>query len=275
MHRVCFHEHDRKAGYGKKMKNDTTKSLKEQLKEGFREVGPELRKFKDEINDAAAADKLNWGPCVEDHGSYEILWKFDHSSATDDWVVTADSDFDEGKSSAKFEMTEGKKALFHGNICHEVPKDGIIKNAGYVNIRSPRNMKFFKSNWKYDWSPFSHLIFRVRGDGRPYQILLNTPGYFDIEWHDMYQFPLYTRGGPYWQTVKVPFSKFFFTFKGRISNHQERIPLHCIDYLGITLSDGVDGPFALEVDYIAAVLDWNHKEHFAYELYECDPSANY
>ncbi len=26
---------------------------------------------------------------------------------------------------------------------------------------------------------------------------------FDVGWHDVWVFPLFTRGGPYWQYVKV------------------------------------------------------------------------
>jgi NADH dehydrogenase [ubiquinone] 1 alpha subcomplex assembly factor 1 len=46
---------------------------------------------------------------------------------------------------------------------------------------------------------------RVRGDGRTYNINLHTYGEMDITWQDLWMFPLYTRGGPYWQTVKVRF----------------------------------------------------------------------
>jgi NADH dehydrogenase [ubiquinone] 1 alpha subcomplex assembly factor 1 len=64
----------------------------------------------------------------------------------------------------------------------------------------------------FDWSNYTHLTMRVRGDGRSYHVNLHTYGDFDITWHDLWQFPLYTRGGPYWQTVKVPTTYFYFIF---------------------------------------------------------------
>ena len=43
---------------------------------------------------------------------------------------------------------------------------------------------------------------------------------WDIWWHDLWTFPLYTRGGPYWQEYRVPFSKFYFAHKGKIQDDQ-------------------------------------------------------
>ena len=34
-----------------------------------------------------------------------------------------------------------------------------------------------------------------------YQVHMDN--YWNVQWYDMYSFPLYTTGGPYWQLVKV------------------------------------------------------------------------
>jgi len=44
---------------------------------------------------------------------------------------------------------------------------------------------------------------RVRGDGRPYQLVLGMYRVYDVMWFDTYAYALYTRGGPYWQVAKV------------------------------------------------------------------------
>ena len=71
-----------------------------------------------------------------------------------------------------------------------------------------------------EWHNYTELVLRVRGDGRTYMLNIQTYQEFDIFWHDLYCFPLYTRGGPYWQEYRVPFSKFYFAHKGKIQDSQ-------------------------------------------------------
>jgi len=55
----------------------------------------------------------------------------------------------------------------------------------------------------YNWIIYNSVELRVRGDGRTYMINLHTPGPFDTLQDDIFNYPLYTRGGPYWQVIRV------------------------------------------------------------------------
>lgn len=63
--------------------------------------------------------------------------------------------------------------------------------------------KSFKRKIPYDWSRYTHLVMRVRGDGRPYMLNIMMDQFFDVNWFDQYNYILFTRGGPYWQVAKV------------------------------------------------------------------------
>ncbi|KAG9465682.1 hypothetical protein GDO78_017909 [Eleutherodactylus coqui] len=95
--------------------------------------------------------------------------------------------------------------------------------------------------------------------------------YFSANWDDLYNYFLYTRGGPYWQDVKIPLSKFFMTSRGRIQDGQYPLWPDKITTLGFTLGDRADGPFQLEIDFIGLCRDEAHTEEFAYELYKSPP----
>jgi len=104
-------------------------------------------------------------------------------------------------------------------------------------------------------------------------VVLHMDRYYDVTWNDQYNYPLYTRGGPYWQITKIPFSKFFLSGKGRIQDKQEHIQMDKIASVGITIADSNPGQFNLEVDFIGVVYDETHADVFDYEMFPVSPSV--
>ena len=91
-----------------------------------------------------------------------------------------------------------------------------------------------------------------------------------MQWLDLYQFPLYTRGGPYWQEVIIPYSKFIFTHRGAIQDKQESFDPLFVSNIGIALMDQTNGPFHLEIAEIELIKHEGHLsllEDHAYEKY--------
>lgn len=126
---------------------------------------------------------------------------------------------------------------------------------------------FLNDNSRFDFSLFTHLTFKVRGDGRNWSIILKEKGNFDLTWLDIYQYTLFTHGGPYWQKVKIPFSKFVLTSSGAIQDKQFPITLSNISSVGLTLKDTYTGPFKLDIEYIGLEYDSRNYEEFSYEFY--------
>ncbi|XP_060844764.1 complex I intermediate-associated protein 30, mitochondrial [Rhopalosiphum padi] len=257
-----FHENDKRSGYDTGF--EIAESRTERIRLGLKQLKKEIKLWKKEIKEVLISDP------IFDYraGEVDVFWRFYEESSLDHWIVTSDSDHAEGFSNCELKISHQGYGLFHGNLCSRVPKDGRIQNSGYCNMITKRVSKSFQRDSFLDWSPYTHLNLRLRGDGRSYLINIHVSGQFDIMWNDVFTFVLYTRGGPYWQTTRIPFSKFFFASKGRIQDKQAPLPLYRITHFGITVSDKADGPFQLELDYIGADFDPAHHEETAYEMYE-------
>jgi len=202
------------------------------------------------------------------HGETNITYDFSTDEKLKLWKTGCDSDWKEGYSRCKFERTDRGTALFSGTLSGRLPMDGRIQRAGWCAIKSDERRAFLRRVRMYDWQYFSHLIIKLRGDGRSYKVLLHVQEFIDMQWGDNYSYPLHTHGGPYWQYEKIPFPRFFKTCGGRIQDRQQAMPRFRINAIGITLMDRIDGDFRLELGFVGAVNDITHAEKFAYEQYQ-------
>ncbi|XP_037081705.1 complex I intermediate-associated protein 30, mitochondrial-like isoform X1 [Pollicipes pollicipes] len=255
-----FWERDIKAEYGRERK---TLPDKQMVVDGLKELKHEVGVWKDEFWNKFTKEPL----FLVRPGEVDTVFQLNSEAALERWIVTADRDNSDGQSQGELVLGRHGKAVLRGTLDTTPPKDGSKQRAGYCNMRCLRPQKSFKRDGFFDWSAYTHVVLRVRGDGRSYMLNLASMGYFDLMWNDMYSFPLYTRGGPYWQVSRIPFSKFFLSSKGRIQDKQCPLMQDRITSIGITAA-GVSGPFQLEIDYIGLEMDPKHDEEFAYEMYK-------
>ncbi|KFM06347.1 hypothetical protein AS27_02309 [Aptenodytes forsteri] len=201
-----------------------------------------------------------------------VLWEFRSQEDLNKWVISSDVEIG-GKSEVYLKLGRNNQAaLLYGTLNTEVPRDGETKYSGYCSMRAKPPVGSFARKKYYDWSNFNSLYLRVRGDGRPWMVNIYTDPYFSHQKDDLYNYFMFTRGGPYWEEIKIPFSKFFLSSRGRVQDDQHPIWLDKANStLGFTIGDKVDGPFQLEIDFIGLLNDRAHTEEFAYETYEKNP----
>ncbi|KAM4829848.1 complex I intermediate-associated protein 30, mitochondrial [Thomomys bottae] len=194
-----------------------------------------------------------------------VVWQFRGKEDLEKWVVTSDKMIG-GRSEVFLKMGKNNQsALLYGTLSCEAPHDGESKQGGFCSMISRIPRGAFERKQPHDWSCFNTLYLRIRGDGRPWMVNIKPDAAFIQGSNRLFSYFLFTRGGPYWQEVKIPFSKFFFSNKGRIRDVQTPLVSDKVASIGFTLADKVDGPFFLEIDFIGVFKDPTHTEEFAYE----------
>lgn len=157
-------------------------------------------------------------------------------------------------------VPETQTGSFHGYLNLDLPKDNPeITRSGYAMFRT----KDQKESWLvgdrfWDWSQFSSLVLRVRGDRRKYlvNIQANTPLITDLFQHRLF---LNTPGE--WETVVIPLNDFVMTNWGVIQDGCE-LNKNEIKTFGIGLLDKQYGPYNLDIDWVK-VMTGVEVEHLA------------
>ena len=101
----------------------------------------------------------------------------------------------------------------------------------------------------FDLGDARGILLRVRGDGRTYSMRLTQRG--DEAERVSYRASFETSKDDAWRDVWLPFRSFVPMWRGRVLDRPPVDPGR-VASLGFLLADGIDGPFRLEVDAIAA-----------------------
>lgn len=234
-------------------------------------AGDGLRFAKDEFKRIKAKSvQRSFDEPVDDFKTY-IFEDFDSEESLKKWKTWVDAQALVGFSSASLSRSPAGHASFKGVLDTRCPDDGLTQMTGFAALMGPPKPrhKLFQMETFWDWRKYNMVEIKYRGDGRRYMFVLHTGSYYDdVKAYDTHAYPIYTRGGPHWQTLRIPFSKFIFCYKGLIQDDQGVLPSFHIKRISITLQDQIDGPFSLEIDHIGLRCeDPGYEEHTAYEQY--------
>lgn len=135
-------------------------------------------------------------------------------------------------------LSEGSKninansMLFEGTV-------SLANNGGFSSCKGPFQ--------KTDLSPYKTLIIRMRGEGQSFAVTLEN----DRRWYAPYYKKAFEPTAE-WQTIELPLTNFDLYQIGRkIGTGPSAEDLAQTIRIGITTNSKKEGPFRLEIDFIA------------------------
>ncbi|MFP7723562.1 CIA30 family protein [Lysobacter sp. A3-1-A15] len=128
--------------------------------------------------------------------------------------------------------------------------DGVLEFSGTLSLANNGGFSSVRSVGRgFDLGDASHVLLRVRGDGRRYRLRLAT----DARHRGMpvsYGAGFDTSAGE-WTRVRLPLSTLAPTVRGRALQGPPLDPSR-VREIGLLIADKREGPFRLVVDWIAA-----------------------
>jgi len=161
-----------------------------------------------------------------------IVIDFNHTDERDNWRIIND-DVMGGISQSEIIFNDTGTATFQGKISLE-------NNGGFASTRSKPH--------SYRLGSYTGLHVRIQGDGKDYQLRVRTDTGFD---GISYRYRFATQPET-WMSIRVPFSEFVPTFRGRILSNVPPITPDQIQQIGFLISDKQAGKFRLEIDWVKA-----------------------
>lgn len=156
-----------------------------------------------------------------------ILYNFSNTSNAKDWVIVDDVVMG-GRSSGNFYVNKAGNGVFEGRVSLE-------NNGGFSSLRYRLNQEGIKE--------YTSLILKIKGDGNKYQIRIKDKR------SNYYSYASYFKSPTYWETIKIPLSQMYPTFRGR----QVDIPNYngdTIEEIAFLIGNKKAEDFKLEIDFV-------------------------
>lgn len=128
-------------------------------------------------------------------------------------------------------------------------ENGDLVFSGSINTNGGGFSSIRRSIARGDLSGAQSMTMRVKSDGRSYKLRFRT----DVTWRGRriaFQKPIQSSKMGEWETVTVTLDNMRASLFGRTVSGANFDPAQVVE-IGVILADGQDGPFRLEIDWIA------------------------
>ncbi|MEO0902916.1 MAG: CIA30 family protein [Bacteroidota bacterium] len=155
------------------------------------------------------------------------LFKFSTSSEISNWIVVDDVVMG-GESYGKFHLNEEGNGVFSGSVSLE-------NNGGFSSVRYRLNQTGIQN--------YAAIVLKIKGDGKRYQFRIKD------KQSNYYSYVNYFKSSSHWETIKIPLSELYPTFRGRkvsIPNYDK----NTIEEIGFLIGNKAAEEFQLEIDFV-------------------------
>ena len=167
---------------------------------------------------------------IESSNKHRLIVSFVEPINAFEWIVVNDNVMG-GISRSRVSINAEGYMLFNGNVSLEY-------GGGFASVRSSYE------NWEI--GNFEGFVIKVWGDGKSYQFRCRTGNNFDgVAYRHYFQ-----TNNENWQEIRLPFSKFVPTYRGRILSDVKPLDSKAIRNLGLMISDKQSGNFNLKIAWI-------------------------
>lgn len=173
---------------------------------------------------------LHSGPASARQTVMDVI--FDFRAAVDIEHLIVNDGVMGGRSSSRLGFDRAGFAVFEGDLSLE-------NNGGFASVRLAVQ--------EGSMTDASHLVLRVRGDGQRYQARLRRGRSWDgVAYASSFE----TRAGE-WVAVELSLESFEPSFRGSRPRGAQPLDPAEVGQVGIMLTDKQEGPFRLEIEWIA------------------------
>ncbi len=138
-----------------------------------------------------------------------------------------------------------------GGLSQGAPKlkDGVLRFSGNLSLENNGGFSSVRMSRAINLEGHSGIRLRVKGDGRTYQLRLQTDARYG-QWPVSFSGDFPTKAGE-WTEVEVPFEALRQSFRGRTLSGYEFDPKN-IELVGLLLADKKAGAFSIAVEWLQA-----------------------